>query len=842
MLAILFLSGSAAAGFCLVRRGLRNFLDSVEHLLWGLVLGWVLASLGVYVIARWQGHLSFRLVLWATTLSWMVAAILSILEFRRADASLSLLLPDPVYKGLAIVLILLAPVYWRLLAFQMFAPGPDGVYSGSGGNDLSFHAALAASFAFGGNLPATYVLLPPQPLFYPYLPDFQLAILLVAGMSLRSAMILTGLVLGAVIAGLFYSFALRISRLARAATLATVLFLLNGGLGFFYFLRDWWQSDKSTVQFWNTLPFNYAKLSERGIHWTNIVADMFVPQRTSLFGFAIALMVLTIFAVVWQKWHRQEVEIHTSPSETTLMIFAGVLTGVLPFFHTHTYIGLGLLSAMLFLLKPRWTWLCFWTAALLVSAPQLLTLALHAQGSGIVRPFFGWLGHDDRFFPLYLVRNFGLPLVLAIPAWWTAPREWRKFYLAFLILFIFPFVIVFSPNLYDNGKLIYFWHALNSVMVAGWLVRPLKVSWWRPVFMLLTFCSIATALLVFHSEVVTSKRLFSDEEIAAAKFIRNQTSPRALFLTAPALQSPALSLAGRPVVRGATAWIWSHGYEFREREGDVRRIYAGTPDALDLMRYYGVDYVYLGDAERADVKANTAFFDAHLPAIYRTQTITIYDARTLKSQSSSPSLRFDIASRLDRDPYSMIEGFADTSYFVYRLFKASYGRMPRRDEFVTAMQRLGAGLNRGSSLREAQLHRNRSELLVNWTTSQEFTQLYQGKMNAEFVDLLLRNADLSWSSGKRNQLLQSLASQPDSRQAALLSVVDDREFFAREYNNAYVLVHFFGYLRRNPDDAPDFDLKGFTFWRDRLNSWGDYRTISLAFMESDEYRKLQPAP
>ena len=57
-----------------------------------------------------------------------------------------------------------------------------------------------------------------------------------------------------------------------------------------------------------------------------------------------------------------------------------------------------------------------------------------------------------------------------------------------------------------------------------------------------------------------------------------------------------------------------------------------------------------------------------------------------------------------------------------------------------------------------------------------------------------------------------------------------------------VLVHYFGYLRRNPDDAPDFDLKGLNFWRDRLDGWGDYRTISRAFIESLEYKELRPVP
>ena len=846
MLPLLFLTGSAVLGTCVIRRLLDGILDLIEQFLWGTTTGWILTTLSVYLVARWQGQLTPRLVLWVTLVIWIVAVPLVVIELRRGFAFRSLV-TWPRYTGLIIALLVLAPIYWRLLSVQMFARGDGGLYSGSAGNDLNFHAALISSFRYGENFPPAYTLLPPEPLLYPFMPDFQAAVLMAGGLSLRSAMMLTALVLGVVIAGLFYGFALHIARSSRTATLATVLFLLNGGLGFINFFRDWWQSNKSLTQFWNTLSVNYANSSEQGINWNNIVADMMVPQRTSLFGLSIGLMVFTIFALLWQRYHRDEqFDADRDQDKTqglTLMIVAGVLTGILPLFHTHTYIAVGLVSIVLFLLKPRREWLAFWTPALLLAAPQLLTLAGHAKGSGIVRIFFGWLGHDDFFFPLYLLRNFGLPLLLAIPAWWAAPRAWRRFYLAFLFLFGFSLVVVFSPNLYDNGKIIYYWHAVNSVLVATWLIKLATEYKQRLLVALLALLSIATALIVFHSETIASQRSFTDEELAAAAFVREHTAPHALVLTAPALKSPVLCLTGRPVLRGATAWLWSHGYEFRERESDVRRIYAGTDDAWEILRSYKVDYIYLGDAERSDLRANAAFFDGNFPAVYRSATIAIYDARKLPDQSStaSPAPR-ELTARLEHDPFSLIVEFPRTSFFVYRLYKASFGRMPRRPEFMSAMALLGRGLSENGPALEAQLEKNRWALLSEWMNSGEFKQLYDGKSNAEFVDVLLENSGAGLSTRERNVLVENLDAQNHSRQTALLRIVEDKSFYRREYNNAYVLIHFFGYLRRNPDDAPDFDLKGFNFWRDRLNSWRDYRTIGLAFMESDEYRNMRPAP
>jgi hypothetical protein len=126
--------------------------------------------------------------------------------------------------------------------------------------------------------------------------------------------------------------------------------------------------------------------------------------------------------------------------------------------------------------------------------------------------------------------------------------------------------------------------------------------------------------------------------------------------------------------------------------------------------------------------------------------------------------------------------------------------------------------------------------------SKEFTQSYDSKTNVELVNALLTNTGIAWNNAKRDALVKHLDSGAGSRQSALLSVVEDKDFYAREYNAAYVLVHFFGYLRRNPDDPPDRDLRGLNFWRDSLDRWGDYRTISRAFLESDEYKNSRPPP
>ena len=52
-------------------------------------------------------------------------------------------------------------------------------------------------------------------------------------------------------------------------------------------------------------------------------------------------------------------------------------------------------------------------------------------------------------------------------------------------------------------------------------------------------------------------------------------------------------------------------------------------------------------------------------------------------------------------------------------------------------------------------------------------------------------------------------------------------------------MEYFGYLRRNPDDAPDADFRGWKFWLSKLNQFGGnfvQAEMVKAFITSDEYR------
>lgn len=845
---ILFLTGSALLGLAIIRcTSLRSILNHAEQVIWGIVSGWMLTTLFAYFMARLLGQLTFRSLLWLILAVWLAAALLLFARLRQLKPSRSLWQAE--YGGLALVLALFAPIFLMLFATRMLAPGAGGVYSGgSTFFDLGFHLAIASSFLYGQNLPPIYTPFPPAPLLYPFLPDFQMAVLGALGMNWRAALLWTGIPLALAITGLLYSFARQVlersdegaaafSRSHVAAALATILFLLNGGLGFVYFFGDWRQSGKSLAAFWSQLGTNYANMGEQRIVWTNFIVDTLLPQRTSLFGYAIALMVFTLFAVVWRKWFDAEAK-DSGWDGWQLLLIGGVLTGMTPRFHAHVYLGLGLISGFLFMLRPRRQWLAFWLPGVLLAFPYLSDLASHVAAKSFMRFQPGWRGHSERFWIWFWLRNIGLPALLIFPAWWSADQPWRRFYLAFAALLVFSLLIIVSPNEYDNIKLIYLWYAPTAVLVAAWLVRLAEVHKQRLLAAVLTLVCMLAGLMALQYEGSQHNLIFTNDELTAANFAREHTSANSLFLTAPTVHQPILSLAGRAILRGDTAWLWSHGYDFAQREADVKLMYAGAGEAIDLINYYGVDYIYLGSREKEQLHANQEFFDNHFPAVYRGADVTIYEARKNHNSQLQPLEWLpprEFASRLDKDPYQLLSQFSDVGYALYRMYQTAFARRPRYAEFIEDMKTLGRGVYAGAPGWQEVLEKNKDAIAEQWLTRNDFQELYATKSNEQFVDALLGNSGLTARDVQRAELISRL-DKGQSRALVLRSLAASARPDKHDYNAAYILLHYFAYLRRNPDDPPDNNLKGFNFWLGDLDKTGDYRSVDRVFIESGEYK------
>ena len=182
--------------------------------------------------------------------------------------------------------------------------------------------------------------------------------------------------------------------------------------------------------------------------------------------------------------------------------------------------------------------------------------------------------------------------------------------------------------------------------------------------------------------------------------------------------------------------------------------------------------------------------------------------------------------------------FQETGYMLYLFNKASYGVMPRRNAFLVDMQAAAQGVVVGQLGWQERLAANKAAVADAWVARAEFQQRFGSFSNAQYVDALLANAGVL-ASDLRNALVQGLDSGTETRATVLRKVADNAEFRRKEFNPAFVLMQYFGYLHRNPDEGPDTDLSGFNFWLKKLDdNGGDFHRAEMvrAFIEATEYR------
>jgi hypothetical protein len=198
--------------------------------------------------------------------------------------------------------------------------------------------------------------------------------------------------------------------------------------------------------------------------------------------------------------------------------------------------------------------------------------------------------------------------------------------------------------------------------------------------------------------------------------------------------------------------------------------------------------------------------------------------------------------------------FQETGYLSYRSYKASYGLISgtpvpiRFNEFLTDTQQLGQNVIVGVPGWEAQLETNKVAFFTDFVTRLRFTNAYATSISpAVFVDSLFANAGVSPSASDRTAAINEFGGSTNiadsaARARALRRVAENADFAQVEFNRAFVLMQYYGYLRRNPNDPPEpnLDFAGYNFWLTKLNNFGGNfvnAEMVKAFINSSEYRQ-----
>jgi len=206
--------------------------------------------------------------------------------------------------------------------------------------------------------------------------------------------------------------------------------------------------------------------------------------------------------------------------------------------------------------------------------------------------------------------------------------------------------------------------------------------------------------------------------------------------------------------------------------------------------------------------------------------------------------------------------FQNNGYLVERFHKTAYGdatgtstfggnhQLPvpvvRFDEFLRDSQRIGRGVIVLAPGWEQLLESNKQAYGTEFVQTSRFILAFPHTMTpAQFVDTLDQNAGHVLSASERAATINLFGGAGDTsnttaRAQAVRLVADDQDLFNSEFNRAFVLVEYFGYLRRNPNDPQDTDYTGYDFWLTKLNQFsGNFINAEMvkAFLSSIEYRQ-----
>ncbi len=623
-----------------------------------LVRGYIGLSLGVLLLMWLPVLLAYGLT-FSLTAHWVAAglmALLTLLCFFLRDKQPRRPMDDEEKRLLRTLLFVVTPLV-LLSAYLQYThsirPAADGTYhvGQSTYGDLSLHLAVTTSIV-NAPFPLHNSLMLGATMAYPYLADSIATTFYMLGMSLPMAMAFTGTLMMALVYTGYTLLCVQLCRKKGARVLAAFLLFLNGGLGFFFVLSGSTANGSLTSVldnlqkvlhgFYQT-PTNQP--DPNNLRWSNILCDMLLPQRGILGGWTLLMPCFNLLLPPLVRGEKHSLR---------ALVVLGIMAGGMPLLHTHSFLALGL-SSIGFLgyslvTAPKGTriatlrpWLLYGGITLALALPQLISLTfVQATGSDhFLRFQFNWCNNRDGRglidpYWWFYIKNIGLPFLLIFLALFQRrpqqrmdPSLGRDFVQgnrllaagAFTIYLVAEFIL-FQPNEYDNNKLFYVWFLLCLPMAADYamtLYEKIKDLGGHRIIagLFLVTCFLSAGLTVAR-ECVGDYEAYSQDAIALAEFVKQETPEHAVFVTGDQHLNPVSSLAGRTILCSADLYLYYHGFNTAERKAEIAAFYENPAAQLAFLQKYGVQYIYVSPYERnsPNYQVNEPALQALFPLVY----------------------------------------------------------------------------------------------------------------------------------------------------------------------------------------------------------------------------------
>lgn len=628
MISILFFFILAAIIGTLLVYMLKLNLFIEEKITWGIMIGTILLIAACFVFSYFLGFNAIVILGSFAVVSLIIGKFFlkdreSISKNVSEDKTLFL---SRIKKGeLNIFLLvffsalLLFGTLWPKVLYQenqdIYTVGTSGVWG-----DWAAHSAYVSHFAYSDTISLEHPLYAGIKFSYTFIPDFLSAIFIKLGSNFIPSMIVPGFVFSMAPVVLLYYFSFRLAKKESIAALTVLLFIFDGGLGFLYFFKDIASVPYAgLVDFFKNSPLEYAHLADENIHWTALINNLVLPQRAFTMGMPLGILVLTAILIGLREIKNNK-----------MFLYAGIIAAFLPAIHIHSLVAVSFLGFFLIVLfseknlKLIAKRLLFFIGPIVILGFWQILFLFPGNGySYIVQ--LGWMAKDENWI-YFWIKNLGFNFIFIAPAFFVISKKMKIFYAPFFMLFIITNIFLFQPHDYDNIKIMEYWFLATSIILSIFLVK----IWHESILSKLFVCAVlplmvlAPVLDLAHLYLRPGYLFLTKDEIKVAEIIKEKTPQGSVFLTSDKHNHLVPVLTGRQILMGYRGWLWTYGIKYQGREKDIANMYSGAINAKELLKKYGVDYVFIGSSERAMPNINEQFFAQNYPLFLQEGDMRIY--------------------------------------------------------------------------------------------------------------------------------------------------------------------------------------------------------------------------
>ncbi len=589
----------------------------------GPALGIVIAAQLTLVISLIFGfqtvEIIISLAIYAVCLGFILKNNFSLIPLIRHISLITLKRLIRTDWPLFLILLTAGSVVFFIFWTKVLFPTEYGLATGGGGlyGDTALHSAYTTAIVEQG-LPPQNPLFAGKVLVYPFMVNFFAAILVKLGSNLRFAFILPQLMYFLGFVTLFYKVAKKFSG-NSGAFLAMLIFFLGWGLGFTNYIND-----SLTNHIWQITREYTNNMSTFNMH--NVLTGLIFPERSFLPGLFIGMLITWI--IINLNSNKKFIIHHSS------FIIIGILLGILPLWHTHTFLFFGVsIGFWLLLIKniqyPKWvaragepqkrgapcglilglasdrthnrcqkitSIIVIYGIAFIIALPSLLWIQKQVSHSSFLHFSMGWLNSGPNFLYFWWA-NSGLLIPLFIIGLIVMPKAYRLFFLPAILIFVIANFVTFQPWDWDNIKLLS-WAFLFFTIPVGLLLSRLFTQ--KILFPLFPFISLLSLITLIASGTLSvipyfsqSFTIYDHEDQDLALWIKNNTKPADVFLIDPQPTHPVPGLTGRSVYLGYPGHLWVHGIDYYKRENFVKQVLAGNLSDLSKAEVK-IDYLVSG--------------------------------------------------------------------------------------------------------------------------------------------------------------------------------------------------------------------------------------------------------